>query len=85
MSFCLQKFVTFGDNRIHRHILASQFEATLALVVWNFVFSIDVAKLLEGHLPAVVSRTLALGITTIWNFYLYKTRIFKSAAEELIG
>jgi len=26
--------------------------------------------------PAPISRTIALGATTIWNFYLYKTRIF---------
>ena len=35
--------------------------------------------------PAVVTRTIALAITTIWNFYLYKTRIFKNSDEELLG
>jgi len=31
-----------------------------------------------------VTRTLALGITTIWNFYLYRTRIFRQSDHEEI-
>jgi putative flippase GtrA len=77
ISFTLQKFVTFGDRRIHHHILLSQIVAVLLLVLFNFTFTIVVAKLLADFLPAVLIRTLALGVTTIWNFYLYKTRIFK--------
>jgi putative flippase GtrA len=85
LSFFMQKLVTFGDTRMHHRILVPQMIATGLLLLWNFVFSLLVTKLLADHVPAVATRTLALGITTIWNFYLYKTRIFKSAAEELIG
>ncbi len=77
VSFGLQKFVTFSDNRTHHKIIIPQMLATAALVLFNFGFTLLVAKLLVTIAPAVVSRTIALVITTIWNFYLYKTRIFK--------
>lgn len=77
VSFLLQKLVTFGDKRLHRGILLPQITAFSLLVLFNFSFTLLVAKLLEGVVPAVITRTLVLGITTIWNFYLYKTRIFK--------
>jgi len=83
VSFLLQKFVTFGDKRTHHKIVIAQVVATGLLIVFNLAFSVLVTKLLQHHLPAVVTRTLALGITTIWNFYLYKTRIFKGATEPL--
>ena len=85
VSFFLQKLVTFGDRRMHHRILVPQMVAVTLLVVWNFSFSVLATKLLEGHLPAVVTRTLALGVTTVWNFYLYKTRIFKNTNETLMG
>jgi len=85
LSFFMQKLVTFGDKRMHHKVLIPQMIATALLIVWNLAFSVVVTKLLQHHLPAVVTRTIALAITTIWNFYLYKTRIFKTGAEELLG
>lgn len=85
VSFFLQKIVTFGDKRMHHRILIPQMVATALLIVWNLGFSVLLTKALQDHLPAVVTRTLALGVTTIWNFYLYKTRIFKRSEEVVIG
>lgn len=85
VGFFLQKLLTFGDKRMHHKVLVPQLVATAVLVLWNLGFSVVVTRLLERHFPAVATRTLALGITTMWNFYLYKTRIFKRAAEEVIG
>jgi putative flippase GtrA len=82
VSFVLQKLFTFQDKRTHKRLVVKQFMAVCVLVLFNFGFTIAVTKLLEGKAPAAVSRTVALGITTLWNFYLYKTRIFK--AEEII-
>lgn len=84
VSFFLQKLVAFRDKRMHRSIVGLQFAAVCALVAWNFTFSIVLTKLLESVLPAVVTRTIALGVTTVWNFYLYKTRIFKQADLPLV-
>jgi putative flippase GtrA len=80
-SFLLQKLVTFRDRRMHHKVVLAQLLAVVGLVIFNFGFTIAVAKLLSNVVPAVVSRTLALGVTTIWNFYLYKTRIFKQSDE----
>lgn len=84
ISFALQKVVTFGDKRVHHRILLPQIIAFSLLVLFNFGFTILVTKLLESWLPAVVTRTIALAITTIWNFYLYKTRIFQQKDEPVI-
>jgi putative flippase GtrA len=83
VSFFLQKLITFSDKRMHHRILVPQLVATGILIAWNLGFSVLLTKLLQHHSPAVVSRTLALAITTIWNFYIYKTRIFKDAEELL--
>lgn len=83
VSFFLQKILTFGDKRMHHRILIPQLIATIVLVAWNFCFSLLVAHILAHHTPAIISRTIALGITTIWNFYIYKTRIFKNDEELL--
>jgi len=79
ISFGLQKFVTFGDKRTERRVTSLQFLAFSALVLFNFGFTLLVTKLLANVIPAVLCRTLALGITTLWNFYLYRTRIFKTS------
>ncbi len=77
VSFGFQKLVTFQDKRMHHHILIPQLVAFSLLVFFNFGFTILVTKVLYPAIPAVLTRTIALGITTIWNFYLYRTRIFK--------
>jgi putative flippase GtrA len=84
VSFFLQKLVTFGDTRMHHRVLVPQLLATALLILWNLGFSLTLTKLLQHHLPAVISRTLALAVTTIWNFYLYKTRIFKNNSGLII-
>lgn len=78
VSFILQKFVTFGDKRVHHKILLPQFIAVTLLVIFNFCFTVLMTKIFTHLLPAVVIRTLAIGVTTLWNFYLYRTRIFKT-------
>lgn len=76
VSFFLQKLVTFGDKRMHHRILLPQLVAVTLLVLFNFGFTLLVTKLLQSVVPAVITRTVALGVTTSWNFYLYRTRIF---------
>jgi len=69
---------------MHHRILLPQLIAVSLLVLFNFGFTILVTKLLSGHLPAAVARTIALGTTTIWNFYIYRTRVFKTDDLPLI-
>ena len=83
ISFLLQKFVTFGDARTHHRVILKQVAAVATLIVFNFVFTIVLTKLTADVLPAAVSRTIALLITTLWNFYLYRTSIFRTAANPI--
>ena len=78
VSFVLQKVFTFGDRRTHHKILIPQVVAVSLLVLWNFGFTILVTRLLTSLNPTI-TRTIALLITTVWNFYLYQTRIFKQS------
>lgn len=78
VSFGLQKFFTFKDRRTHHKIIVSQVVAVGFLVIWNFGFTILVTQLLASVNPTI-TRTIALLITTAWNFYLYQTRIFKQS------
>lgn len=82
VSFALQKLVTFGDKRKKARIVGVQLAATIGLVIFNFGFTVLCTALLQKHLPAVAIRTGALLITTFWNFYLYRTRIFKPGATD---
>lgn len=82
-SFLLQKFVAFDDKRTQHHILIPQVIAFALLVLFNFGFTLFVTDILASSLPTTIARTLALGATTIWNFYLYKTRIFKTNQSPL--
>jgi putative flippase GtrA len=83
-SFTLQKLFTFGDRRIHHKILLPQIAAFCMLVLFNFCFTIGMTKLFAHLLPAVVTRTMAIGITTIWNFYIYKTQVFGKSESAVI-
>lgn len=84
VSFGLQKLVTFGDKRMHHKVFIVQVTAFTALVLFNFVFTLLTTKLLSPWLPAALVRTLALGTTTIWNYYLYRTRIFRVDDKTLL-
>lgn len=82
VSFLLQKLFTFGDKRLHHKIVIPQVVAVTLLVLFNLGFTVLVTRLLQNVWSPVVTRTLALAITTIWNFYLYKTRIFNQHQKE---
>jgi len=63
-------------------VVIPQIIAFCVLVLWNFGFTLLVAHILADLVPVAVTRTVALGITTIWNFYLYKTHIFKGPNDQ---
>jgi putative flippase GtrA len=84
VSFALQKVVTFENKRLHRRVLLPQVMAFSLLVLFNFGFTVLATKLLASSMPTVLIRTLTLAITAIWNFYLYKTRIFKTNDEPVV-
>lgn len=81
VSFLLTKFVTFSDKRKSTKVVLSQALAYGGLVLFNFLFTLIIAKIFVSILPAVVSRTISLIITTIWNYFLYKKHIFTKYTE----
>jgi len=82
VSFGLQKIVTFRDRRLHHKVLIPQLVAYTLVVLFNFGFTLFVAHLLARSVTPFGARTLALTVTTLWNFYLYKTRIFQRGDSE---
>lgn len=82
VSFFLQKLFSFSDHRMHHKIIVPQMVAVGLLVIWNFCFTIGVTRLFQDVLSPTITRTIALAITTIWNYYLYKTRIFHTSNEK---
>lgn len=82
VSFILQKFITFQDKRTHHKVVAMQVLAYSLLVLCNFLFTLAFTQIVGHYISAWLCRTFALGITTFWNFYLYKTKIFNHAVKE---
>lgn len=77
ISFLLQKFITFQDNRLEKRVVGQQILLYGLLVLVNWAFTILFTHLFSSKLSTAVCRTVALLITTCWNFYLYRTRIFR--------
>lgn len=82
VSFFLQKLFSFSDHRMHHKIVVPQAIAVGLLVIWNFCFTIGVTRLLQDTMPPTITRTIALAITTVWNYYLYNTRIFHNPDQQ---
>ncbi|MBP9853220.1 MAG: hypothetical protein QG629_440 [Patescibacteria group bacterium] len=83
LSFLLQKFFTFGDKRTRHVVVGLQLLATGLLVLFNFGFTVLATALLQDIFPAILIRSMALAITTVWNFYLYRTHIFSNEVPRL--
>jgi putative flippase GtrA len=83
MTFLLQKIITFQNKSFKQKLLLWQIIAYSLLVGWNFIFTIVVTALLESFLPVVLIRAIALAITVLWNYYIYKNWIFKKHTDEI--
>lgn len=81
VAFILQKIIGFRDKRMHHTVLIPQILAFSLLVLFNFGFTLLITKLLSPPLPAVLTRTLALAVSTLWNYYLYNKHIFSNHIE----
>lgn len=81
-TFLLQKVITFQSKEFKRKLLLWQISAYILLVIWNFLFTIALTALLEKSLPVPLIRAIALAMTVLWNYYLYKVWIFKKPKHE---
>lgn len=70
-AFVLQKTFAFNDYRKEAKLISQQLGLYLALVLFNYIFTLVFISLFDDSL-IVVSRTVALAIVTVWNYAFYK-------------
>ena len=76
ISFLLQKFLAFKNTDTHARRLTIQTVYYALLVLFNYGFTLLFVHLLEPFIDLSIARTLALIITTAWNYVIYKKVIF---------
>lgn len=77
ISFTLQKYIAFSNTTKGRGAFSKQAVPYGALVLFNYVFTIISVSLLVNFLQLEIARTIALIVTTFWNYFVYK-KIFKT-------
>lgn len=75
VSFFLQKFVAFS-NRTNKSRTVAQAFFYMALVGVNYIFTLIFVELTTAALGLIAARTIALIITTMWNYLIYKHVLF---------
>ncbi|MDR1294368.1 MAG: GtrA family protein [Bifidobacteriaceae bacterium] len=75
-SFAAQKLLAFS-NFDTGPLLARQVFAYGCLVLVNYGFTLGCVHLAAGRIPLVAVRTVCLGMTTVWNYAVYATVIFR--------
>lgn len=83
-AFIFQKIFAFKDYSKEVKTLSKQSVAYGILVIWNYVFTLAVVSLMPKEY-LLFSRTLALIITTLWNYFIYKHLIFgKKSLKQIL-
>jgi putative flippase GtrA len=78
VSFTLQKIFSFKNKAENKKHLSKQMLSYGTLVAFNYLFTLAFVSFFEPHIGLFIARTIALLITTVWNFYIYSRYIFKS-------
>jgi putative flippase GtrA len=80
-SFLLQKLVAFQDYQKEVKAISRQALSYGVLIAINYVLTVLIVDLFPGR-DIVYSRTLAVAITTLWNYVLYKKLIFREPRKK---
>lgn len=80
-SFGMQKFVAFQDFQKEVKAISKQVFWYAGLVAFNYFLTIVVVSYFPGK-DIILSRTLAVAITTLWNYLIFKNIIFKSSQDR---
>ena len=83
ISFILQKLVAFKNKGAHRHLLFRQVIMYVLLVGINYTFTLFFVGISAATIGLIVARTIALLITTGWNYIIYSRIIFKEKVIDL--
>lgn len=76
-SFLLQKLVAFQDYQKEVKAISRQAVWYALLVAVNYLITVTIVNLFAGKY-IILSRTLALLVTTCWNYLIYKKLIFRN-------
>lgn len=77
LSFILQKVVAFSNKERALKRLFWQSASYAILVLANYLFSIATVAMFDSITGIYIARTIALIITTSWNYVIYSKLIFK--------
>jgi putative flippase GtrA len=83
-SFMLQKFVAFQDYRKEVKAISQQALSYGVLIAFNYVLTVFIVDQFPGR-DIVYSRTLAVAITTIWNYFIYKRLVFREPRKKRVA
>lgn len=83
VAFVLQKLLAFRDYDKEVKTIAKQGTIYGILVAWNYVFTLTLVSVFPDNY-LVYSRTAALIITTIWNYFIYQRFIFNSSSRNSV-
>jgi putative flippase GtrA len=81
-AFLLQKLFAFQDYQRGVRTISRQMTGFSLLVLFNYIFTLLVVYAIPAD-KIILSRTLALVVTTIWNYFLYKRLIFGNKGGSL--
>lgn len=84
-SFFLQKFFAFSNKTIQAKQLLSQSIMYGVLVLVNYLFTLWFVGVFNSITGLVVSRTIALIITTFWNYFVYKYILFPTSNQSFLN
>ena len=76
-AFLLQKLITFRNYERAIHHLAKQLGSYGLLTLWNYAFTLVLARLFARTTSIFIIRTLTIAIITCWNFFIYQ-KMFKN-------
>jgi putative flippase GtrA len=79
--FVMQKFVAFQDYQKELKALSKQGASYAILLAFNYILTILIVDLFPGR-DIIYSRTLAVAMTTIWNYVVYKKLVFREPAAK---
>jgi putative flippase GtrA len=84
MSFFLQKFFAFNNKTLKAKHLLWQSVMYGALVLVNYLFTLWFVGLFNSVMGLIGSRTIALIITTFWNYFVYKYVLFPTTSSSFL-
>jgi putative flippase GtrA len=73
-NFVLNRYWTFdvAEKENLKHHLTTYF----VLLVFNYLFTVTFVSFVGAHINYVIAKALAVGISMIWTYYVYKNYIF---------